>query len=235
MTEKKLATLSNVKQRENGLIKTVYMWMTLGLALTGLVSYLVSQSPSLQKFFLGNMFGLLVLLIAQFGIVIFLSSKLQTMKTQSAIIAFLAYSIVTGITLSTIFLAYTATSIFNAFAVTAVMFLAMSVYAATTKRNLASWGTYLTMALFGLIIASLLNMFIGASWLFFGISIIGVLIFVGLTAYDTQKIVHMNNQYGSVMSEEEFTKIGIMGALNLYLDFLNIFLYLLRIFGSRRD
>lgn len=235
MTEKRMAMFSDVKQRENGLIKSVYLWMTLGLALTGLVSFAVSQSRELQTLFLGNMVGLIVLLVAQFGLVIFLSSRLQTMKTSSAIIAFVAYSIVTGITLSTIFLAYTATSIFNAFAVTAVMFLGMSVYAATTKRNLASWGTYLVMGLWGLIVASLLNMFIGASWLYFGISMIGVVIFLGLTAYDTQKVVQMNNQYGSAMTQEEFTKIGIMGALNLYLDFLNIFLYLLRIFGRGRD
>lgn len=235
MTEKKLATLSNVSQRENGLIKSVYLWMTLGLALTALVSYLVASSPELLNLFFSNAFSMIILLVAQFGLVIFLSSRIQTMKTSSAIIAFIAYSIVTGITLSTIFLAYTATSIFNAFAVSSIMFLGMSLYASFTKRNLASWSTYLVMGLWGLIIASLVNIFLASSTLYFGISIIGVLIFLGLTAYDTQKVVQMNRTYSSSMTEEEYTKIGIMGALNLYLDFLNIFLYLLRIFGRSRD
>lgn len=236
MNEKKEMMLSRQDVRENSLIKNVYLWMTLGLALTAAVSYLVSMSPSLLKVFTQNIGGSLLLVCAQFGLVIFLSSRIEKMQAQSAIIAFCAYAVVTGISLSVLFLVYTGSVLAQAFISTALMFGGMSVYAMVTKRNLSGWGNYLIMGLWGLIIASLIGLFFHSTMFELVISFIGIALFLGLAAYDTQRVKAINDQYGSEMTSDEFTKLGIIGALNLYLDFLNIFLYVVRILGlSRRD
>ncbi len=235
MNESRIDILSNVQARENALLKNVYTFMTLGLLVTGVVSFLASQNEQLVKFFLMNPMGSIVLMIVQFGLVIYLSARIEHMSRNSAIAAFFAYSAVTGISLSAIFLVYTYSVIWQAFLSCAAMFGVTSLFAATTKKNIASWGSYLSMALIGLIIASLLNLFFKSSAMTFLISILGIVVFVGLTAWDTQKIVSMNRRYGSVMTVDEYTKLGVLGALELYLDFLNIFLYLLRLFGNRRD
>ena len=231
MSETKLSVLSNVEERENGLLKNVYGYMSLGLILTAVFSFLISQSSSAIRFIYSNPFVTIIC-----AVVFYLSARLERMNTRSAQICFISYSILTGITLSSIFLVYTGASIAKAFISTALMFVCLTVYANVTKRNIASWSTYLMMGLFGLIIASTINLFFGFKSVDLFISILGIVIFMGLTIYDTKRVVDMNNEYGSQMTEDEFTKIGIIGALNLYLDFLNIFLYLLRLFSSsRRD
>ncbi|WP_320127436.1 Bax inhibitor-1/YccA family protein [uncultured Sphaerochaeta sp.] len=231
MAEKKTSTLGNVYARERSIIKNVYLWMTAGLGLTGLVAFFIASNPSLMKVLIGNTMGFILLIVGEFALVFYLSARLDKMSQTSAIAAFLAYSALTGVLLSTIFVVYTGVVIYKTFLTTALMFAGMSVYAMTTKRDLSGLGYYLRMGLWGLIIASVINMFFRSAGMDYIISFIGVAVFLGLTAYDTRKIIQMNNQYGSSMDEEEFTKVSILGALSLYLDFLNLFLYLLRIFG----
>lgn len=231
MNEKKAIVLRDVKLRENALMKNVYLWMILGLAVTAGISFAVSQSITLMRFVLLNPLVTIGVFVAQIVLVIMLSGRVETLRTGTAIGLFLGYSALTGVTLSSIFLAYTGTSIAIAFVSALSVFVGGAVYGAVTKKSLKSWGGYLTMGLFGLIIASLLNLFFASSGLNFIVSIIGVILFTGLTAWDSQRIADMNAQYGADMTNEELTKIGILGALDLYLDFINIFLYLVRIVG----
>jgi FtsH-binding integral membrane protein len=231
MTEQKAEMLRNVTAREHSIIKNVYLWMTAALAITAAVSYGVASSPSLMNVFLGSSAGLLLLIVAQFVIVFFLSARLDKMSQSAAIATFLAYSVVNGIMFSTLFYAYSLGTIYKAFFSATLMFAGMSVYAMTTKRDLNSWGYYLTVSLWGLVIASLMNMFFHSSGMDYILSFIGIGIFLGLTAWDTQKMVRVNDQYGYNMDEETYTKVSVVFALSLYLDFLNIFLYLLRLFG----
>lgn len=205
--------------------------MTAGLGLTGVVAFFLASNPSLMRALIGNTMGFLLVIIGEFALVFYLSARLDKMSQSSAIGAFLAYSVLTGVMLSTIFAVYTGAVIYKTFFTTALMFAGMSVYAMTTKRDLSGFGYYLRMGLWGIIIASLMNLFFRSSGMDYIISFLGVAIFLGLTVYDTQKIVRMNYEYGSSMDEETFTKVSIIGALSLYLDFLNIFLFLLRIFG----
>ena len=223
--------LKDIKLRENVLLKNVYLWMILGLAVTAGISFAVSQSITLMRFVLLNPLVTIGVFVAQIVLVIMLSGRVETLRTGTAIGLFLGYSALTGVTLSSIFLAYTGTSIAIAFVSALSVFVGGAVYGAVTKKSLKSWGGYLTMGLFGLIIASLLNLFFVSSGLNFIVSIIGVILFTGLTAWDSQRIADMNAQYGADMTNEELTKIGILGALDLYLDFINIFLYLVRIVG----
>ncbi|MGH0053261.1 MAG: Bax inhibitor-1/YccA family protein [Sphaerochaetaceae bacterium] len=231
MTEHKSTILQNVQARERTILKNVYLWMTAGLGLTALVAYFVSSNPALLQALVGNMVGFILLIVGEFALVFYLSARLDRMSQSSAIMAFLAYSALNGIMLSTIFLVYTGAVIYKSFLTAALMFAGMSLYAMTTKRDLNRIGSYLVMGLWGLIGAMVLNMFFGSSRLDYLISFIGIAIFLGLTAWDTQKIVRWNQQYGSEIDEETFTKLSILGALSLYLDFLNLFLYLLRFFG----
>jgi FtsH-binding integral membrane protein len=231
MTNQRTQMLSQVKNRERSILKNVYLWMTAGLAMTGVVSYAVATNHTLLRMFLGSSVSFLFIIFAQFGLVIYLSARLQKMASTSAIAAFMGYSILTGITLSVIFYAYSGLVISRAFFTTAASFGGMSLYGMTTKRDLDGIGHYLIMGLWGIIIASLINMFLGSANVYYLISIIGVLVFLGLTAWDTQKIRKMNDAYGSSMDEETYIKLSIIGALMLYLDFINIFLFLLRIFG----
>lgn len=237
MIEQKTEMLRNVKVREQSLLRNVYLWMTLALAVTAMVAYGVASNPGLMRVFYGNPMVMLLLVVAEFAIVFFLSARLQTMTKGAAIGSCLAYSVLNGVIFSTIFYVYDLGAVFKAFSVAAVMFLGMSMYATTTKRDLHSWGYYLMVSLWGLVIATLMNMFFRSSGMDYIISILGVVIFMGLTAWDTQKVVQVNNQYAWDMDEDTFSKLGVVFALSLYLDFLNIFLYLLRFFsnGDRRN
>jgi len=210
----------------------VYNWMTAGLAVTGVLAFYVSNSETMMNIIHGNPFVPIVLIVAQLGLVVYLSGWIQKMSASQATGIFMLYAGLTGLTFSFIFIAYTTASITSAFMVTAGTFAAMSFYGYTTKKDLTSWGSFLFMGLIGIIIASLVNMFLQSEAMHWIITYAGVLIFVGLTAYDTQKIKSMNI-LGNEGTDED-TKEAIIGALTLYLDFINLFLMLLRIMGDRR-
>ncbi|MDA3941387.1 MAG: Bax inhibitor-1/YccA family protein [Spirochaetia bacterium] len=219
--------------RDRSIIKNVYLWMTAGLALTGVVAFGISGNQPLMMALVSNSVLFFGIIIAELGLVWYLSARIQKMSTTAATFAFALYAFLNGITLSVIFLAYTGTTISLAFFTTAATFGAMSIYAMTTKRDLSGMGHYLMMGVLGIIVVSIINIFLKSPAVYYMISYIGVLVFMGLTAYDTQKILNWSAQSGSV-SEEQYIKFSIMGALKLYLDFINIFLFMLRIFGRRR-
>lgn len=210
----------------------VYNWMAAGLAITGFMAFYVSSSPAMMNILFGNPIVPIILIIAQIGLVFWLASRVMQMSVSQATGVFLLYAGLTGVTFSTLFVVYTSASITSTFLVTAGTFGAMSFYGYTTKKDLTSWGSFLFMGLIGLIIASVVNMFMQNSMMSTIISYAGVLIFVGLTAYDTQKIKEMNI-IGNEGTDED-TKEAIQGALTLYLDFINLFLMLLRLMGDRR-
>ena len=231
MSENKELILRDVKLRENALMKNVYLWMILGLAVTAGIAFFVSTSEVALRFIFLNPIVTIAIFIAQLVLVMVLSGRVERLSTGAAVGTFLGYSALTGVTLSSIFLAYTGTSIAIAFMSALSVFIGGAIYGAVTKKDLRSWGGYLTMGLFGLIIASLLNMLFRSSGLDLIVSVIGVVLFTGLTAWDSQRVSDINREYGPSMTSEELTKLGILGALSLYLDFLNIFLYLVRIVG----
>lgn len=207
----------------------IFAWMFGGLAISGFVGYLIAQAGStVQSLFL-NPVSFLIIIVLQLGLVIFLSTRVTKMKASTARIAFLAYASTVGITLSTIFLAYTSTSIMRVFFITGSMFLVMAIIGYLTKIDLSKLGFILLMGLIGIIIASVVNIFLSSNGLQLIVSYLGVLIFLGLTAYDVQKIKKLYAQFGGAGN------IAIIGALALYLDFLNLFLFLLQIFGVSRD
>ncbi len=210
----------------------VYNWMTAGLAITGFMAYYVSNNPTMMNIVFGNPIMPIVLIIAQIGLVFWLASRVMHMSVGQATGVFMLYAGLTGITFSAIFVVYTASSITSTFLVTAGTFGAMSLYGYTTKKDLTSWGSFLFMGLIGIIIASVVNIFIQSTMMHMIITYAGVLIFVGLTAYDTQKIKEMNI-IGNEGTDED-TKEAVRGALTLYLDFINLFLMLLRLMGDRR-
>ncbi len=210
----------------------VYNWMTVGLATTGALAFYTANSETMMNLIVQNKAIFFILLLAQLGLVFYLSAGVHKMSPSQATGTFILYSGLNGITFSFIFLAYTASSITTAFLVTAGTFGAMSLYGYTTQKDLTSWGSFLFMGLIGLIIASLVNIFMQSPALTWITTYAGVLIFVGLTAYDTQKIKTMNI-LGNEGSDENH-KEAIIGALTLYLDFINLFLMILRIMGDRR-
>lgn len=232
MAETNLSVLQNTQARANGLLKHVYGYMFVGLLLTSVFSFLVSKSSRAVAFIYSNPFVTILLCVAELALVFYLSARIERISMRSAQLCFFAYSILTGVTLSSVFLVYTGASIAKAFVTTCLMFGGLTVYAGVTKRNIASWGTYLMMGLWGIIIAGAINMFFGFRSVDLLISVLGVVVFLGLTVYDTKRVLDMNREYGSEMTEDEYVKLGVIGALNLYLDFLNIFLYLLRLFSS---
>lgn len=211
-------------------VTRAFVWMTLGLAITGLTALFVADSNLIEVIFSSGSFWMLV--IAELAVVWFLSSRIMKLSMPVATAAFALYSLLNGVTLSPIFLVYTGESITSTFFITAATFGTMAVFGYTTKRDLSSWGSYLMMALIGLIIASVVNIFLGSSLLMWAVSYLGVLLFVGLTAYDTQQLKAMIA--ASIGDEEQTKKAALLGALNLYLDFINLFIYLLRILGKRR-
>jgi FtsH-binding integral membrane protein len=210
----------------------VYAWMASGLALTAVVAWYVSTQPNIIRAVFGS--GLIwVLFIAQLGLVFGLSAAVSKISSTVATLMFMVYAGLNGVTLSIIFLAYRMPSITGAFVVTAGMFGAMSIYGMTTKRDLTRLGSLLFMALIGLILASVVNIFWANSTLYWLVTYGGVLIFVGLTAYDTQKLRAIAVQTAG--NREMSARYSIYGALTLYLDFINLFLYMLRIMGDRRN
>lgn len=231
-----ISTLQDVQARENTLLRNVYLYLIGGLALTAIVSYALSQSESLMRAIVLNPIAMLVVVIAQFAVVMVISGRTESMKASTAVLTFFLYAILTGVTFSVIFIAYAPTAITKAFISAASVFAGASIYGAFSKKNVRSWGRYLFMALFGLVIASMLNMFFYSSTFDLMISLVGVGLFTVLTIWDTNKIVAMNREFGGYISQADYTKLGILGALDLYLDFINIFLYLVRIFAhGNRD
>lgn len=211
----------------------VYGWMTCGLLLTAFVAWYASNSYAIQSFVFSSQITFFGLIIAQLALVFVISGMVNRLSGTLATSLFMLYSALTGLTLSSIFTVYTGESIFGTFIVAGGMFGTMSVYGYVTKRDLSGIGSMLFMALIGLVLASLVNMWLKSSGLANIISYAGVLIFVGLTAYDTQKLKNMGAQL-SADDKDNFRKYSIVGALTLYLDFINLFLMLLRIFGNRR-
>ena len=228
--------LTNVERRENVFLSRVYLKMTAALALTAVVAFLVSQSASLMRFVVLNPFSMIILAIAQIVLVIYLSARVEKMTKLTASLCFAGYAALTGVTFSVIVTAFVGTTVIaKAFVSSAVVFGLAATYGAVTKKSLKGWGSWLMMALIGIIIASVLNLLMRSTMLDLMISGAGVLIFTLLTAWDSQKLTQMNAMYGSSMTEEELSKISVMGALDLYLDFINIFLYFVRIFGRVND
>ncbi|KER10273.1 MAG: hypothetical protein HY22_05135 [[Candidatus Thermochlorobacteriaceae] bacterium GBChlB] len=210
----------------------VYTWMTLGLALTGAIAYFVADSPALVGTLVQNRWLFWVLLFVELGLVWVIGGMIDRLSAATAAGLFFLYSAINGITLSSIFLVYNLGSIAGVFLITAGTFGIMSLYGLTTKRDLTSIGNILFMALIGIVIAGLVNLFIQSSVFGFIISLIGVVVFVGLTAYDSQKIKEMA---ASALDGESEGKIAVLGSLTLYLDFINLFLMLLRLFGGSRS
>ena len=208
----------------------VYTWMTIALALSGLTAFGVASSPVALRFIFGNELVFFGLIIAELALVMYFSFRVHKMSASAASLVFIIYSILNGITLASIFIVYTKTSIFSVFLISAGMFAAMSIYGRVTKQDLRSAGRYLTMALFGVIIASVVNFFLKSSGLDWLLSLVTVGIFVGLTAYDTQKAYAIAERSDG---SEVFAKASVVMALELYLDFINIFLSLLRLFGKK--
>lgn len=208
----------------------VYSWMTLALFITGIVAMYVASSEQLLSIVFGTKYMFMGLIIAQLGVVWYLSARVSKLSYTTAIIMFIFYSVLSGITLSSIFIIYTASSIASTFFITAGTFAVMSLAGFFTKKDLSGFGAIMIMGLIGLIIATVVNYFLQSSTLNYIISYSGVMIFVGLTAYDTQKLKVMATQ----LDGEQAKKGSIMGALTLYLDFINLFLYLLRVLGDRK-
>lgn len=215
------------------LMQRVYSWMALALAITGFTAYGVASSPEVLSIIFGNKIVFWGLIIAEFALVFSITGMLHKISMTTAALLFIAYSVVNGATLASIFLIYTMQSIGQVFFITAGTFGAMAVIGYTTKTDLTSFGKIMFMALIGIIIASVVNMFTHSSGLQTIISYVGVLIFVGLTAYDSQKIKNMLADADYM--DQGAQKLALIGALTMYLDFINLFIYLLRIFGSRRD
>lgn len=217
---------------ERSFISRVYAWMFFALVITAVISMWVASTPSLVQAIYGNSILFIVLILAEIGMVMGLAFAINKISAATAMFMFVVYAALNGLTLSVIFIAFTAASLATTFFVTAGTFGVMSIYGYVTKRDLTSIGNLAFMALIGLIIASVVNMFWRNPILYWVVTYVGILIFVGLVAYDTQKIKQMNAmQFNSMESEK---KGAILGALALYLDFINLFLLLLRIFGRRR-
>ena len=213
------------------LMRKVYVWMSLALAITGFTAYGVATSPGIMQAIYTNQILFWGLIIAEFALVIGVSAAINKLSLTTATLMFILYSVINGALLSYIFILYTASSISTVFFITAGTFAAMAVVGYTTKTDLSSLGKILLMALIGLIIATVVNVFVKSSGFDMILSYVGVLIFVGLTAYDSQKIKQMLLQAPD--AGESAQKVALLGALSLYLDFINLFIYLLRIFGKR--
>ena len=210
----------------------VYNFMAIALGISGAVAFLVSSSPALMQLFFGTPLAWVVML-APLGFVFFFSYKLNSISTAKAKSYLWIFSGLMGLSLATIFVVYTGTSIARVFFISASTFGAMSIYGYTTKRDLTAMGSFLMMGLIGLLIASVVNIFLKSSALDFALSVLGLFIFIGMTAYDTQRIKQIYYQLGS--NSELLSKAAVMGALSLYMDFINLFMMMLRFMGDRRD
>lgn len=215
------------------LMRKVFVWMALALAITGITAYGVASTPALIMAVFTNKALFWGLIIAEFVLVFAVSGAINRLSLATATLLFVLYSVVNGATLSFIFLAYSAAAIVKTFLITAGTFGAMALVGYTTKTDLTSLGKLLFMALLGIVIATVVNMFVGSAGFDLILSYVGVLVFVGLTAYDTQKIKQMCQEAPD--AGESMQKMALLGALSLYLDFVNLFLYLLRLFGNNKD
>ncbi len=221
--------MSSAELATRAFIQRVYLWMGLGLAVTGACALFMASDPRMIMALVQNRFLFYGLLIAELGLVVYLSGWVRTMEVGTARFAFLFYSALSGITMSSIFLIYTSGSIANAFFMSAGLFGIMSVYGWATKTDLTSMGNFMLMGLLGVILASVVNIWTRSPAVEWATSIMSVIIFTGLTAWDTQKLKAINREGGAD------GKLAIAGALTLYLDFINLFLALLRVTGRRRD
>ena len=218
-------------ERVGAFLSKVYGWMFLGLLITALVAFAVATSPALIEMFILNRLLFWGLIIAQLGLVFYLSARVDRVAPMTAAVLFMVYSALVGITSSVILLVYTAASIFSAFVVTAGMFGAMAVFGSVTKKSLAGWGQFLFMGLIGVVLASIVGLFWQNDAFQFVISVVGVVVFTGLTAYDAQRLKHM----AVSLPDGRVGSYAVVGALSLYLDFINLFFFILRLFGGRRD
>lgn len=223
---------ADAQLRQSSITSQVYAWMTAGLLVTGAVAAYTANSPALLNLIFGNSFTIWILFIIEIGMVIGLSAAINRLSPGAATALFLTYSAVNGLTLASIFLVYTSASIASTFFITAAMFGVLSLYGYVTKRDLTRLGNLLVMGLIGFLIASIANFFLQSAALYWIVTYAGILIFVGLIASDTQKIKRLSQQ---ATDNSSVRRIAILGSLMLYLDFINLFLLLLRIFGGRRD
>ncbi|MBN2705086.1 MAG: Bax inhibitor-1/YccA family protein [Deltaproteobacteria bacterium] len=227
-----MQTVSLQNQREitavNEFIYGVYNWMAIGLALTGFVAFFVANNQAMQSLIFGNKLVFYGLIFGELGLVFTLAARIEKLEKSTATMLYLLYSILNGATLSSIFMVYAGSTITSTFFICSATFVACSAYGMLTKRDLTSMGSFLFMGLIGIVIASVVNLFVQSSQMSMMISYIGVLVFVGLTVYDTQRLKHLALAGASGNST-------ILGALTLYLDFINLFLMMLRIMGGNRD
>lgn len=224
-------TSTAAAERVTSFLRAVYGWMFVGLAITAFVAYTIAASPALIGALVSNHFLFLGLFLAQLGVVFFLSARVDRLAPGTATGLFVLYSGLTGVTLSVILLAYTGASIATTFVVTAGMFGALALYGTTTSRSLAGMGQFVFMGLIGLVLASVVGMFWKNAALEFLISVVGVIVFTGLTAWDAQRL----RQMATSLPEDKLRSYAVLGALSLYLNFINLFLFLLRFMGGRRD
>ena len=226
---------SAVRSTSSVFMQQVYLWMAAALGITAVVSYFTASSPAVLRFFFasGSVIPTILLIVAIFGLVIFLTSAMSRLSAGAATGFFLLYASLMGVLLGPTLLAYTSASVFQAFVVSAGMFAGMSLFGTLTKRDLTGFGNFLIMGLWGIILAMIVNIFLRNSAVEFAISVLGVFIFAGLTAYDTQKLRTMGES-APLDDTLAIRRGAILGALTLYLDFINIFLFLLRLFGERR-
>ena len=221
------------ESRSVALMKDVYWWMVLALVVTGATAWLTATVPAIQAIVFGSMAMLIGICVAELALVVILSAAIKKLSFGAALALYLGYSVLNGLTISSILLLYTAESVAGTFFICAGMFAAMAFYGTVTHRDLSAFGKFFLMALIGIIIASIVNIFVASSGLYWIITYVGVVLFAGLTAYDTQKI-------RAILAEADtedpmVQKFVLMGALSLYLDFINLFLYLIRIFGNKRN
>ena len=217
--------------RVSAFLRSVYGWMCVGLGITALVAFFVAAAPAIVTTIASIPFGFIGLFLVQIGLVVWLSAQVQTMSSGTAGLLFVIYSAVTGVTMSFVLLAYTGESVASTFVIASGMFGAMALYGTTTRRSLAGWGQFLFMGLIGVVLASIVGIFFRSEGFQFVLGFVGVIVFTGLTAYDAQRL----KQMALALPAGGTGSYAIVGALALYLDFINLFLMLLRLMGSRRD
>ena len=231
--DQRIVTGSPSRVSESSFLSRVYLWMSAGLAISASASYWLMSQPALLKALFSNSILLIGLVIAEIALVVWLSVAAMRMSAVMASLIFLAYSFLNGITLTSVLLVYTGVSVISTFAITAGTFFFFSVYGMTTKKDLTSLGGLMMMGLIGMIIAGIVNIFLKSTMLYWISTFVGIAVFLGLTAWDTQKLKNIHAM--GFESDEMEKKVAILGALTLYLDFINLFILLLRIFGKRRD
>ncbi len=220
---------SKEKVSSASFITGVYGWMMLALILTAATAVVTASTPAILEFVFGIPYMFMGLILAELGLVWYMSARVMRLSNAATTLLFIAYSILNGLTLSVVLLAYTGAAVSNAFLITAGTFGIMSAAGYFTKKDLSGFGSIMMMGLIGIILASLVNFFLHSETMDYIISYVGVMVFVGLTAYDTQKIKNMANE----LEDDQLKKAAIMGALTLYLDFVNLFLFLLRILNRK--